>query len=45
MIIFDASDAIEDEDYEDFDIDDDVINEDEENENLIDIAVLKGILH
>jgi len=41
MIIFDASDAIEDEDYEDFDIDDDVINEDEENENLIDIAVLK----
>ncbi|ORX57794.1 barren [Piromyces finnis] len=41
MIIFDASDAIEDEDCEDFEIDDDVINEDEENENLNDISILK----
>jgi len=41
MIIFDASDAIEDEDIEDFDIDDDVIDEEKEKENLIDISILK----
>lgn len=41
MIIFDASDAIEDEDLEDFDIDDDAIDEEKENENLIDISILK----
>ncbi|ORX86080.1 barren [Anaeromyces robustus] len=41
MIIFDASDAIEDEDIEDFDLDDDVIDEEKEKESYIDISILK----
>eukprot|EP00833_Pecoramyces_ruminatium_P018293 jgi/Orpsp1_1/1192325/evm.model.d7180000092291.1 len=40
MIIFDASDAIEDEDV-DFDIDDDAIDQENNNENIIDISILK----
>jgi len=40
MIIFDASDAIEDEDV-DFDVDDDALDEDKDNENIIDISTLK----
>eukprot|EP00833_Pecoramyces_ruminatium_P016256 jgi/Orpsp1_1/1190288/evm.model.d7180000078021.1 len=42
MIIFDASDAIEDEDV-DFDIDDDAIDQENNNENIIDISILKGM--